>query len=236
MTRRVAPKVLAERPVAPCMTYRDATDAARERRDALRRELAEIDRAIAHDAALRAQRHALAQRLERAERDVDRARAKVALPLLANVRVASPCPARWDEMKGDDRARHCASCDKTVFDLSAMTSDEAETLLRAHGVATNGGMCVRFHRRADGTVMTSDCSVGVARARRRGWALAAGITAAAGLGVLAGGAYFVTSSTVMGEVEPVYVQGGIAPMPMPEPRATNVGPDPQPEVVRAEAP
>ncbi|WP_157069754.1 hypothetical protein [Sandaracinus amylolyticus] len=216
------------------MTYRDATDAARERRDALRRELAEIDRAIAHDAALRAQRHALAQRLEGAERDVDRARAKVALPLLANVRVASPCPARWDQMKGDDRARHCASCDKTVFDLSAMTSDDAEALLRAHGAAPSG-MCVRFYRRADGTVMTSDCSVGVARARRRGWALAASITAVAGLGALAGGAYFVTSEAVVGEIEPVYVQGSIAPMPLPEPRATNVGPEPEPEVVREEA-
>nr|MDQ3035642.1 hypothetical protein [Myxococcota bacterium] len=154
------------------MAYRDDTDAARERRDALQRELTEIDRGIAAETDLVQRRADVARAIDDASREIERARARVALPMLATVRIASPCAARWDDMRGDERARHCGQCDKTVFDLSAMTGDEAEALLREHGAS----MCARFYRRADGTVLTADCSVGAARRRRRGWALAAGMT------------------------------------------------------------
>ena len=30
------------------------------------------------------------------------------LPLLARIRVATPCTADWNAMTGDDRVRHCA--------------------------------------------------------------------------------------------------------------------------------
>jgi len=30
--------------------------------------------------------------------------------LLANVRIASPCHARWGHMVGDERARFCRAC------------------------------------------------------------------------------------------------------------------------------
>ena len=45
--------------------------------------------------------------------------------LLANVKVASPCSARWGHMIGDDRARFCAQCQKHVDNLSNLTADEA---------------------------------------------------------------------------------------------------------------
>jgi hypothetical protein len=37
-----------------------------------------------------------------------------------------PCDARWDEMVGDDRVRHCGSCARDVYDVSAMCEREAE--------------------------------------------------------------------------------------------------------------
>ena len=46
---------------------------------------------------------------------------------------ASPCPEPWDEMTGDERARRCAKCDIDVFDVTEMTTAEAETLLGTRG-------------------------------------------------------------------------------------------------------
>ena len=76
--------------------------------------------------------------------------------LLANVKVASPCAARWGHMIGDDRARFCAQCQKHVYNLSAMTSREAVALIREK----EGKLCARFYQRSDGTVLTSDCPLG----------------------------------------------------------------------------
>jgi hypothetical protein len=76
--------------------------------------------------------------------------------ILDQVHVASPCKARWDDMSGDNRARFCGHCQKHVFNLSAMTRAEAETLVRT----TEGKFCGRFHRRRDGTMLTADCPTG----------------------------------------------------------------------------
>ena len=82
---------------------------------------------------------------------------------LANLRLAFRCKESWDDMTGDDRVRACAKCDRQVFNLSDMTREEAEALLATRGVKP----CVRFYRRADGTVMTSDCPTGTPREGRR---------------------------------------------------------------------
>jgi hypothetical protein len=76
--------------------------------------------------------------------------------LLANVRIASPCNARWGHMVGDDRARFCAQCQKHVYNFSAMTAEEAAALIRDK----EGRLCARFYQRSDGTVLTSDCPLG----------------------------------------------------------------------------
>jgi hypothetical protein len=83
--------------------------------------------------------------------------------MLENIRIAKPCPANWDAMTGDERVRFCALCSKNVYNLSGMTRDEAEDLL----TKTEGDVCVRLYKRADGTVLTSDCPVGLAAVRRR---------------------------------------------------------------------
>jgi hypothetical protein len=84
------------------------------------------------------------------------------IPLLNNIRVASPCSAAWDAMTGDERVRFCGACRKSVYNLSEMTRAAAERLIGE----TEGRVCVRFYRRRDGTVLTSDCPVGRGRARR----------------------------------------------------------------------
>ena len=93
--------------------------------------------------------------------------------LLANIRVASPCQARWADMTGDDRARFCAQCQKHVYNLSEMTAEDASDLIREK----EGRLCVRFYQRADGTVLTADCPVGVAAVWRRTRTLAAAVVA-----------------------------------------------------------
>ena len=84
--------------------------------------------------------------------------------ILDGIRVASPCPANWDEMVGDDRTRFCSGCKKDVYNISGLSVEEALGL-----VSTGDGEapCVRFYRRGDGTVLTSDCPVGSRKVRRR---------------------------------------------------------------------
>lgn len=82
---------------------------------------------------------------------------------LNNIKVASPCPSSWDAMYGDERKRFCGECKLNVYNLSGMTTDEAEQLVTNH----EGRLCVRFYRRADGNVITADCPVGWAKVKHR---------------------------------------------------------------------
>lgn len=105
----------------------------------------------------------------------------VSLPLLSRVRIASPCPVKWDDMRavGDGvQVRHCDQCDLNVYNISEMTADEAEALLAAH---EGRRLCGAFHRREDGTVLTRDCPVGLALARARLARAVARVSGAAGL-------------------------------------------------------
>jgi hypothetical protein len=81
-------------------------------------------------------------------------------------------------MTGDEKTRHCAQCNLKVHNLSAMTGEEAEALLRSKG---DGRLCIGFYRRADGTVLTQDCPVGLAKARARVRRLVGRMAAAVGL-------------------------------------------------------
>jgi hypothetical protein len=102
------------------------------------------------------------------------------LPVLPNIRIASPCPADWNAMVGDSRVRACATCKKNVFNLSAMTRADAESLIRA----TNGDVCAQYWQRKDGTILLADCTV---QGVRRGHLLTAfaAATAIAGTAMLA---------------------------------------------------
>jgi hypothetical protein len=92
--------------------------------------------------------------------------------VLENVSIAKPCPASWDRMRGNDRVRFCDGCQLNVYNISAMSAADAARLV----AETEGRLCLRFYRRADGTILTQDCPVGLAaRVRRQamGWFLAA---------------------------------------------------------------
>lgn len=85
---------------------------------------------------------------------------------LESIQIATPCRAEWNAMQrvqGSDCTRFCPSCGKNVYNLSAMTRDEATRLIQQK----EGKMCVRLHRRSDGTVLTSDCPVGQSASRKR---------------------------------------------------------------------
>jgi hypothetical protein len=69
------------------------------------------------------------------------------------VEIRSPCKVPWESMRGSDRVRYCDLCRLNVYELSELPRDEAEALIRQNG----GRLCVRFYRRADGTVVTRDC-------------------------------------------------------------------------------
>jgi len=103
---------------------------------------------------------------------------------LEQLRIATPCPARWEQMAGDDRVRFCQGCRKNVYNLSALPRSEAEALVARHA----GKICALFYRRADGTVLTADCPVGRRKARSR--LLRRFTTAMAALLGLFGGHYF----------------------------------------------
>jgi hypothetical protein len=45
------------------------------------------------------------------------------------VEFPEPCSERWDDMAPHGCHRHCASCDKVIHDLAALTIEEAEELL-----------------------------------------------------------------------------------------------------------
>lgn len=94
--------------------------------------------------------------------------------ILDRVRIASPCPANWEEMKGSDRARFCDLCHLHVYNISEMTRTQAEALI----AGTEGRLCVRLYKRADGAVMTQDCPVGLRAVRVRAAKIAGTVFAA----------------------------------------------------------
>jgi hypothetical protein len=77
--------------------------------------------------------------------------------------IARPCPADWEEMRGDDQVRFCKHCSLNVYNLSAMTRAAAEQLVAER----EGRLCIRMYRRLDGTVVTADCEGAIKLAAKR---------------------------------------------------------------------
>src|SRR3954466_8664270 len=179
------------------MTYRNDIDALAARKTALEFEVEQKTR----------ERDLAAMLLHEAK-----ARAK--LPVLDNIRVATPCKAEWNDMVGDERVRHCMKCNKDVFNLSQMTRDDAESLLREK----QGNLCARYFQRADGTILTSDCVVGKQQRRRRR------VMAVGAAALLAGGGLFTwklmthdePAPNLMGRVSAEPILGGLQGPPPPD--------------------
>lgn len=138
--------------------------------------------------------------------------------LLDGISVASPCPVEWSQMQGDERRRFCAQCKLHVHNLSAMSRRDANELLQ---LSRQGRVCVRFFRRADGTVLTRDCPVGLRRKLRRAWARAAAMWLAlwgSAAACTRQAANPVTTSTEPREWRGEAVMGDMVAPPKPEPR------------------
>lgn len=164
------------------MAYRDDREALEGQKAELEAKLSSLRTKLAENKDIEATMLATVRELEETYLKLNTAKTRAgerapqrSLPLLQRVYIASPCAVPWESMSGDERARLCASCNKTVYDVSQMTTAEAEALLQSKGTDA----CLRIFRRFDGTVLTADCPVGVAkkkRARRRN--VVAGVLAA----------------------------------------------------------
>jgi hypothetical protein len=90
-------------------------------------------------------------------------------------------------MTGDERTRRCAQCNLSVHNIASLTRVEAETLLARHFDADGnarvgaGRFCAQLYRRADGTILTADCPVGLAALRAKARRTASRVAAAIGL-------------------------------------------------------
>lgn len=170
----------------------------------------DLEALAARHASLQTELTQKTQELTDAARLLEEARARARLPVLDNIRIASPCRADWNQMTGDERVRACGTCNKQVFNLSSMTREEAEALI----VERAGNLCARYYQRADGTILLADCTIGTQRRRRNALIAAGALFALAG----GGAAYKLTRpdaprrEVIMGEVE----------MQMPAPLEPNV--------------
>ncbi|MDQ1813284.1 hypothetical protein RBA41_08205 [Massilia sp. CCM 9210] len=127
---------------------------------------------------------------------------------LQRVDIASPCTVSWDKMAGDDRVRHCNDCNKNVFNLSSMPQADAAALLADNH---HGDLCVRFYRRQDGTVMTSDCGDSPRAAVRQAWRK---LPHMAGAAVLALSAAGCSASDAAPDAKAHSPVPGVTPTPM----------------------
>jgi hypothetical protein len=138
---------------------------------------------------------------------------------LEGVRVAAPCPADWEKMVGDERMRYCGQCSLHVYNLSGMTKREAESLVSN----AEGRLCVRYYRRADGSILTRNCPVGLRAVKQRVSRIAGAMLSAvlgffAGLGLDLGTRPAPTTMRTMGEMVVMPVEPNLAPplVPVPE--------------------
>ena len=123
--------------------------------------------------------------------------------IVNSLRIASPCEVPWSSMAGDDRMRHCAQCDRKVYMVARMSAEEVVDLIQS----SERMPCLQLWRRADGTVITADCPVGLRRLRsRRRKRL---IVAAALTGLLAGsGVWYRHRAETLGRCIPAVRLGG----------------------------
>jgi len=156
-------------------------------------------------------------------------------PSLDAIDVAAPCTESWDAMTGDDRSRFCGSCRLHVYDLSAMSRAEAEELVRSRK-RDGGSLCVRFVRRADGTVATDDCGPVRRALRRRALRVRAAAVAALAFLFPMAACGRAQSSAAPADVKaadskPLLTDGALPPAPPapptpPAPPAETPAPDP----------
>lgn len=122
---------------------------------------------------------------------------------LDQIKIAAPCTADWNQMIGNEQVRFCGQCSLNVYNLSGMSKKEAESLI----LRNEGRLCVRFYQRADGSILTDNCPVGL-KALKKQVARVASAVAGMVLGFLGGFSAYLgfgenQKPIVMGEMTPV---------------------------------
>ena len=147
---------------------------------------------------------------------------------LSHVRVAAPCRADWESMRGNERVRFCGQCSMNVYNLSNMTKQDAEALI----LSTEGRLCVRYYHRADGSILTANCPVGLRALKRRltGFSRA---TVSSVLSFFAGMAVLVGFETAQNSLDAAAEASLdlISPVPLPVAEPQEQSPPPEYSVV-----
>ncbi|MDR3615456.1 MAG: hypothetical protein P4L53_17995 [Candidatus Obscuribacterales bacterium] len=131
---------------------------------------------------------------------------------LNDIQIASPCPVSWGDMAptSEDAKRFCGNCRKHVYSIDRLSANEARELILG-ACANNSSVCVRLFKRADGTIITDDCPVGLRRIRNT-WRQLKTAVASAVLFIVALPAVADDSNSKVGE-SPLFVK--VVPPKMP---------------------
>jgi len=112
-------------------------------------------------------------------------------------------------MSGNDRARFCGLCKKNVYNLSDMSRADAEALITQY----EDKVCIKFYRRADGTVLTDNCPVGLRAIRNRvRWATVAASAAFVAIGAFAGMRSAKAAGVSVRDVQPFKAMQNVQPV------------------------
>jgi hypothetical protein len=143
------------------------------------------------------------------------------------ISVSQPCPESWDAMHGNEQVRYCEGCRKHVHNLSAMTREQAATLVEGCGAA--GDLCVRFSKSAGGVIETLDYRRAPGRGGR-GWRFWAAFGTCLAAGVAAVNAVVFRSSLPppFGPPQSTMVMGAMRPAPILPPAPIAPAPEAPP--------
>jgi hypothetical protein len=111
---------------------------------------------------------------------------------LEDLILVKSCPMHWRQMDGNDQVRVCHRCNRKVYNISNMTREEAERVIRMSG----GRLCAQFYRRKkDGMIMTAPCGF-VGKVKRRLSILASGVMGLFGMSLFITPVYAGQSRTM----------------------------------------
>ena len=76
---------------------------------------------------------------------------------MTDLRITSPCAAKWNEMTPVAGGRHCDSCAKTVIDLTCLAPVQHDAALRRVQAEIRQGhhFCLRALTTRDGRILSS---------------------------------------------------------------------------------
>jgi hypothetical protein len=69
------------------------------------------------------------------------------------VRNTGSCPKRWDDLKGDEFVRDCATCSHKVYNLTGLTPAEVLAFVEQ----SEGKVCALIHCDNEGYVVNGEC-------------------------------------------------------------------------------